>query len=313
MWRVVVAEVPLRTSAGTVATVPVAGSAATVRVVVLDDGTRLTPLWPATATLNDGDRVQVILIDGVAHIIGPVVQTPRPISGTIAGAASSGYIPVTTAAGTVQARYAGTAPAIGTLVAILWHGTTPVLLPGTLAPIATDPQPAPDTPAPPPSGAVTGTLLVPAAGSGTWRTGSWGWASSTDVLQGGSPFVSQDSRGGWWYGDAPRAVAGRTITGFRIRLGARLRVGNYNNDAPVHLYLTGDNVRPGADFARVAGPSDAITPPNAAAGWTTLPPAWGQAIADSGGGIGISGAPYLGFAGVGSDPASGQLAFDWAR
>lgn len=299
-------DIPLRTSAATVTTTD-----AGARVVVLDDGTRLTPLWPSATVIYDGDRVQVILIDGVAHVIGPVVPAPRPVSGTIAGGASSGTVPVAVPGGTVQARYTGTAPAIGTLVALIWNGTTPLLLPGVLAPIPTDPQPAPPAPAPPPSSAESGTLLVAAAGSGTWRTGSWGWASSTDVVQGGSPYASQDSRGGMWYGDAPRVLAGRTITGFRIRLGARLRIGSYNSAATLHLYRTADSSRPGADFSRTAGPHDVTIGPNAPADWVALPPSFGQSIVDAGGGIGISGSPYAGFVGVGGDPAAGQLAFDW--
>lgn len=300
------ADVQVRSSAGVV--VDESGMK-----VVLDDGTRVTPLWPAHWTPFPGDRVQCLVVDGTAHILGAVTSAPRPISGTVAGAASSGRIPITTDAGTVQARYAGTAPSIGTLVAIVWQGTTALLLPGTLAPIATDPS---AVSAPPPSSAPTGpgagTLLVAATGSGTWRTGSWGWASSTDVLQGtwGS---GQENRGGWWYGDAPRALAGRTITGFRIRLGARLRIGSYNATATAHLYRTTNTTRPGADFSRVAGPHDISLPAGAGPGWQALPAAWGQALVDGGGGVGILGSPYLGVAGVSSDPASGQIALDWTR
>ncbi|NKY08955.1 hypothetical protein [Cellulomonas hominis] len=301
------AEVPLRTSPGVVTT------EAGARKVVLDDGTRLAPLWPATVVV-DGDRVQVLLVDGTAHVIGPVVPAPRPISGTVAGAAAGGYVPVTTSTGTVQARYAGTAPASGTLVGLIWQGgAAPFLLPGTLAPIATDPQSTPDLPAPPPTGPDSGTLLVPAAGSGSWRTGGWGWASSSDVVQGGSPYVSQDSRGGWWYGSAPQALAGRTVTGLRIRLSSRLRIGSYNSAAALHLYRTTDTARPGGDFNRAAGPHDVALAAGANWQWVTLPAAWGQALVDGGGGIGVQGSPYAGLVGAGSDPESGQLAIDWTR
>lgn len=297
------AEVAVRTSAGVVSTVDGA------RVVILDDGTRIRPLWPTTP-VADTDRVQVIVLDGVAHVIGPVLADPRPVSGTVAGAASAGRVPVTTAAGTVQARYTGTAPSLGTLVALIWSGTTALLLPGTLAALPSDPQPStPEVPQPPPTGPTTGTLDVPAVGSGSWRTGGWGWASSTDVLQGGSPFVSQDSRGGWWYGSAPRQLAGRTITGFRLRLGSRARVGNYNDPATIHLYRTGDSTRPGGDFTRIAGPYDVP----AGNEWVALPASIGQALVDSGGGIGVLGGPYAGLVGVGSDAASGQISLDWTK
>ncbi|WP_282946939.1 hypothetical protein [Cellulomonas endometrii] len=306
------AEVAVRASAGTVTT-----TTAGARVVVLDDGSRVTPLWPATV-LVDGDKVQVLLVDGTAHVIGPVVAAPRPVSGTIAGAASSGLIPVTTTTGAVQARYAGTAPAIGTLVGLIWQGgAPPLLLPGALAPIATDPRPAPEVPVAPPSAPDTGTLLVSAVGSGSWRTGSWGWADTADVVQGGAPFAAQDSRGGWWYGDQARSLAGRTITRLRFRVPARTRIGMFADTLPAHFYRTGDVVRPGADFTRVTGPHDVTVPPGwnppADQGWVDLPAAWGQAIADTGGGIGTAGSPYLGLLGVGADPASGQLLFDWTR
>jgi hypothetical protein len=299
-------------SAGVVVTV------GTTRLVVLEDGSRLVPLWPARVHVADADRVQVLVVNGTAHVIGPVAPSPTiwPVSGTITGAASSGTIPVSTDTGTVRARYTGTAPAIGTLVGLLWHPAgTPFLVPGTLAPVPSDPQPTtpPDVPAPPPSGPQSGTGWPVAAGSGTWRTGGWGWASSSDVLQGGAPYVSQDSRGGWWYGAAAGVLAGRRITDPAIRLGARLRTGDYNDPATVHLYLTSNTTRPGADFTRVAGPVDVVLAPGAPAAWYPLPAAWGQALVDDGGGIAIAGSPYVGVAGIGSDPASGQLRLPWTR
>lgn len=299
------AEVPVRASAGVVATVD------GTRVVVLDDGTRIKPLWPPIV-VADGDLVQVILIDQVAHVLGPVATAPRPDTGTVASAASNGLIPVTTGTGTVQARYVGTAPAIGTLVALIWQGTTPLLMPGTAVTPTPEPTPEPDLPSTPPAPPQTGTLLVTAQGSGTWRTGTWGWASSTDVLQ-GAWSGGQDSRGGWWHGSAARALAGRTITGARLRLGARTRIGNYNSPAVLHTYRTTDGARPGTDFTRVAGPHDITIPAGAGAGWHALPTSWGQALVDSGGGIGLQGNPYTGITGVGGDPESGQLALDWTR
>jgi hypothetical protein len=308
-----VADVTVRASAGVVTVIE------GTWVVVLDDGGRITPLWPLGVTPADGDRVQVVIVDGVGHVLGPVAPNPCPATGTIAGAASSGRVPVTTAFGTVQARYTGTAPSIGTLVALLWHGTTPMLLPGTLAPLPTDPQPAPPTTTPtqPPGGPSSGSLPIAAAGSGTWRTGSWGWATSPDVLQ-GSWSGGQENRGGWWYGDAPRAVGGRRITGGHIRLPARLRVGNYNDAGVLHLWLTTNPSRPGADFNRVAGPLDVVLAPNAGPQLVQISAGWGQALADNGGGIAITGSPYLGLVGVGApqdgkDPESGHLTLNWAR
>ena len=39
-----------------------------------------------------------------------------------------------------------------------------------------------------------------------------------------------------------------------------------------------------------------------------LPTAWGQSLANNGGGIGITGSPYLGF-----DPTGSRAIFDWRR
>lgn len=300
------ADVPLRVTSGVVIL-----DVGTLRVA-LDDGARVTPLWPAVWTPAEGDRVQLLIVDGVTIAIGPVAVAPRPLAGTVSGAASAGLIPVTTSIGTIQTRYSGTAPAIGTAVILLWHGSTPVLLPGALAPTVAPAIPtSPDAPVPPPVGPTSGTAPITALGSGSWQVGGdWTWPG-TRVIQyrsGSAP----ENRGGWWYGDAPSVVAGRHITAARIRLGERLRIGSYNAAATLHLYLHANRTRPGGDWARTAGPVDVTLAANGPARWVDLPAGWGQAIADTGGGIAVMGAPYVGVAGTdSSDPASGQLALDW--
>lgn len=276
------------------------------------DGALPPVTWPAGYIPAVGDPVRVLMVDGDAVVLGPVIRDGlRPLTGTVQGAATSGTVPVTTTAGLLQCRYVGTAPSIGALVRLDWQSTAPWIWPSAAATI---PPPVPGgggaTPEPPPT-STSGTLTVTAIDSGSWQVGgTWAWAG-TDVYQYryGS---SRENRGAWFYGNGAAQLAGATITGARIRLGARLRIGNYNGSAVLHLHRHTNGARPGADVTRVAGPHDITVGPNAGPGWVDIPTAWGQDLI-TGGGIAVAGSPYVGIAGVGSDPASGQLQLDWRR
>ncbi|GAA3218219.1 hypothetical protein ACFP63_08620 [Oerskovia jenensis] len=276
------------------------------------DGSTPPVAWPAGYIPTVGDPVRVLMVDGEAVVLGPVIRDGlRPLTGTVQGAATSGTVPVTTTAGLLQCRYVGTAPSIGSLVRLDWQSTAPWIWPSAAATI---PPPLPGgggtAPEPPPV-STSGTLTVTAIDSGSWQVGgSWAWAG-TDVYQWryGS---ARENRGAWFYGAAASQLAGATITGARIRLGARLRIGNYNGAAALHLYRHTNPGRPDGDVNRAAGPHDITLGPNAGPGWVTIPTEWGQALI-SGGGIAVTGSPYVGIAGVGSDPASGQLQLDWRR
>ncbi|MHA7132532.1 hypothetical protein [Oerskovia turbata] len=286
--------------------------AAGTGVAVNVDGALPPVAWPAGYIPTAGDPVKVLMVDGEAVVLGPVIRDGlRPLTGTVTGAATTGTVPVDTATGVLACRYVGTAPSIGALVRLDWQSTSPWIWPSAAA---TVPTPAPDpggsTPPPPPA-TTTGTLTVAALDSGSWQVGgTWAWAG-TDVYQWryGS---NRENRGAWFYGNAAGQLAGATITGARIRLGARLRIGSYNAAQALHLYRHTNPSRPGGDVARVAGPHDVTLAPGAGPQWVDIPAAWGQDLI-TGGGIAVAGSPYVGITGVGSDPASGQLQLDWRR
>ena len=275
------------------------------------DGSTPPVSWPAGYIPTGGDAVRVLLVDGEAHVLGPVITTgQRPLTGTVSGAASFGTVPVTTTAGVMRCRYVGTAPAIGALVRLDWQSTSPWIWPSAAATVPT-PDPGTGTPPPPPPVQSSGTLTITATDSGSWQVGgTWGWAGN-DVIQWrfGS---NRENRGAWFYGNGAAQLAGATITGARIRLGARLRIGSYNAAQTLHLYRHTNPARPAGDVARVAGPHDITLAPSARADWTPIPTAWGQDLI-TGGGIAVTGSPYVGITGVDADPASGQLQLDWRR
>ena len=133
-----------------------------VLAVNIDGG--LPPVvWPAGYIPTAGDTVRVLMVDGSAMVVGPVIAGQRPLTGTVSGSASSGTVPVTTTAGVLACRYTGTAPAIGVLVRLDWQSTTPWVWPSTAATIPDpDPGTGPDPgPAPPPVSG-SGTLTVAA-------------------------------------------------------------------------------------------------------------------------------------------------------
>lgn len=265
--------------------------------------------WAAGYIPQVGDSVKVLLVNGTAHVLGPVVDTVRTLTGTISGAASGGLVPVDTTEGTVSARYVGTAPTIGTLVFLDWQATTPRLMSTFAAATTTAPVVEPDAPPPPPA-ITSGQHSATPLDSGTYNssTSSWSGFHGFNLVQG---TYSGTYHGSYFYGAAPQQIAGRTVTGAAIRLGARLRIGNYNSALTLNLYRHTSLTRPGGDVSRVEGPHSIVLDPGAGAGWYSLPTSWGQALADSGGGISVSGGTYGGVHGIDSDPASGQLAFNW--
>jgi hypothetical protein len=131
------------------------------------------------------------------------------------------------------------------------------------------------------------------------------------VVQGS--YNGRSYSGAWFYGSAPRRVAGRTITGARLRLGARRSMGNYNASLTLSMWRHTSEILGSGDVSRVEGPHDVTIAANAPAQWVSLPTAWGQALADNGGGVGITGGSYGGVNGVSDDRESGLLQLDWRR
>lgn len=271
-------------------------------------GSHPAVVWPAGYIPTAGDAVRVRIVDGTAEVVG--VQTgPRPIDGTVSGAAVSGRVPVTTTAGVLQCRYVGTAPGLGVYVRLDWQATSPWIWPGAAATV-----PAPTTPddsgPPPPPTTGTGTLDVPALDSGTFAsTGSWSSFHANRVLQG--TYGGTSYRGAWFYGLKPRQLQGRTITRLRIRLAPRERVGNYNAPLTLRVFRHPWANRPSTSPAIPDGPELIVLGPGDPGGWKELPTVWGQWIVDGAGGIAIDGGDYGGVTGVGPRPTSGQLKFDW--
>lgn len=274
------------------------------------DGAAPPASWPAGYIPSIGDAVKVLVVDGAAHVLGPVITGQRPGSGTISGAASEGTVPVDTVAGTLAARYTGDPPPIGALVFLDWQMTTARIMAGEASVI-----PEPDAPAepggpppPPPTGA--GIHMVTALDSGTWSSrGAWDSHYGTDLTQGS--YSGRSYSGAWFYGAGPQQIAGRTVTRLQVRLGARRRMGSYNAPLALQLWLHNSTARPGGDVARVAGPTVVTLAPGAGAQWVDVPASWGQTLADTGGGISVAGGSYGGLVGIGEDPASGQLQMDW--
>lgn len=288
--------------------------------VVVDDGGTLRVNvngavlglpWPAGYIPTAGDLVTVDIVNGRGRVTGPKIVAPRAETGT-AGAESAGLVPVTTSGGVVLARYMGSAPTPGAVVRLDWQATQAWVLPGEVAALGDVPTPGGATPPPPPPSTGVGTLPVPAVDSGTRSSaGVWDSYYGTNVTQGS--WGGRTYTGAWFYGAKPAQLRGRTVTRFAIRLGARVRQGAYNSPLTLNLYRHTSNSRPAGDVSRVAGPHAVVLAVNAPAQWVVLPTAWGQAIVDSGGGIGIAGGSYGGVLGIGDDGASGQLAFDWQR
>lgn len=273
-------------------------------------GARPAVWWPAGYIPTSGDAVRVLLVDGQAMVLGPVIGGQRPGQGTVSGAASSGTVPVDTVAGTLAARYTGTAPSIGDEVFLDWQMSTPRLLPGVASSVPTPPDPVePDAPAPPPP-TQGGMLSVTALDSATWSSaGAWDSYYGTAVVQGS--YSGRSYSGAWFYGDQARQLAGRTFDALRIRLGARRHMGNYNSPLDLQLWLHGNPGRPGGDVSRLDGPFAVTLAPGAGAQWVAIPAAWAHHMANNGGGIGVTGGSYGGVTGIGEDPASGQLQIDW--
>jgi len=120
------------------------------------------------------------------------------------------------------------------------------------------------------------------------------------------------NNGAWFYGAGAAQLSGATVTGVQFRLPARKSAGASSSTGTAHLYLHGSPYRPGGDVTRTSGPTDISVSAGYGGGYVTLPAAWGATLI-AGGGISISGSPYMGFRGRSEDPASGQLQLTWQR
>jgi hypothetical protein len=206
-------------------------------------------------------------------------------------------------------------PTVGDRVRLMWQGRDVTAI-GKVGVTPTIILPPGGTPPPPPAKS-SGTFNAPATDSATiWGPGGW------DSWAGGGGHVYQGTWGGstvtgaWFYGNTMAELAGATITRIQFRVPPRRSVGAYNSAGNLHLYAHTSPSRPAGDVTRVAGPTDVSIPggwnPGPGDGFVDLPTSYASTLI-AGGGVSISGDPYMGFVGKPSDPASGQLRIEWSR
>lgn len=244
------------------------------------------------------------------------VGPPLPVEGIVA-AAPPGSDTITVTADSVDYTVtfaASLTPAVGDRMRLLWQGGTgtAVCKVGVTPAVITN---GPST-QPPPGAASSGTLPVTTTDSGTYSGGVYGWnrGYGQNVYQGdgtpwGGPAVNS---GAWFYGANASQLQGATITRVEFLLPARNRAGTSSAAATVHLYLHNSPNKPGGDVSRVAGPVDVTVQAHSRGGYIDLPAGWGPTLI-AGGGVSITGNPYLGLLGRGEQPDSGHLKFTWQR
>lgn len=241
------------------------------------------------------------------------VGGPLPVEGVVTAAPSGSDTITVSAADTdyVVTFLDSYTPVVGDRVGLLWQGAQGRVL-GKVG-VTPSVQLAPPATAPPPGAATSGALPVVATDSATYSGSLYGWNQryGQSVYQGdGSPWGGPSvNSGSWFYGSGAGQLAGATVTGVQFRLPGRNTAGA-SGAGTVHLYLHTSPSRPGGDVTRIDGPHEVSS--TEAGNYVTLPTAWGANLV-AGGGISISGNPYMGFRGRGEDPASGQLSIQWQR
>ena len=277
--------------------------------------------WPSGVYAALGESVlvaQIVKPDAPAQnvVIGRVgVDGPR--EGTVTTVPGGSDTITVTAAGTdyTATFLVGYTPVVGDRVRMFWQGRDVTILGQVgVTPESGTIDSGIDAPPPPKS---SGTFNAPAADSATiWAPGGWdSWAKGGGHVHQGT-WAGSTVTGAWFYGNSMAELAGATITRIRFRVPGRLTRGDYNSAGNIHLYAHTSPARPGGDVTRVAGPHDVSIPagwaPGPDDGWVDVPLSFAPTLI-AGGGISISGDPYMGFRGKPSDPASGQLRIDWSR
>lgn len=284
------------------------------------DGVPQSVRWNQNYVPVVGDSVVVLVSAGATGqssnvVMCKVAAEPNlgpPFEATVTATPAGSPTITVNAGGTSRpAVVAYPSPAIGDLVLLTWRG--PVAY--AIAKIGATPPPAPPAPGfgpqAPPGAAARGSETFAAVDSGTFQVGA-GWNDRTfgrDVVQG--PYGGRSSSGAWFYGTSPAMLTGRTITGARIYLPARRRMGNYNDAATFHLYAHNSPGRPGGEPTRTVGPHDITLPPGWGGDWQGIPVSLAVQVV-SHGGIAIAGSPYAGFLGRDNNPQSGAIQIDWA-
>jgi len=279
--------------------------------------------WPSGVYAAPGESVliaQLVKSDAPTQnvVLGRVgIDGPREATVTTVPGGSDTIIVTANSVAFTATFLAAYTPAVGDRVRLLWQGRD-VTCVGKVGVTPATTVAEGGTQPPPPTKS-SGTFSAPAIDSATyWSGGGW------DSIRPGGGIVGQGTvygtsnviTGAFFYGNTMAELAGANITRVRLRVPQRRTVGDYNSALTLHLYAHTSPGRPGGDVTRVSGPTDITIP----AGWNPAP---GEGFIDlpttiaptliAGGGISISGDPYMSFVGKPSDSASGQLRIDWTR
>ena len=280
-------------------------------------------LLPATAldhvAVANGDTVLVAVVisaagQAEAFVFGRIGTGLHPATGTVATVPPSPTtITVTGDDGGSYTAYfpSSYTPAVGDIVNMTWLAGYAY---ASKVP-ATPPQNNPSTgvSAPPGGAATSGTTTFAASDSSTWSSpNGWGsWRGGSDVYEGdgGSGALT----GAWFYGSGPTQLNdGRTISGGRVTVGPRLAEGNYTAALTGQLWTHSSATRPGGDVSLLNGPVSITVQPWQGLATYTLTQAMAQDLVN-GGGLCITGGPYLGFQGVTGNAQSGAVSIDWSK
>jgi hypothetical protein len=166
----------------------------------------------------------------------------------------------------------------------------------------------------PGAGNVSGTLVVPAVSTGTYRSSKWRTDAGSQVIQ-GDWSGSGNNTGAVFYGTKARSLSGATVTSASAQI--RRISGGWNYAVPTTLRLVTEATRP----AGAPTLTSTTTGPSLAVGTTTtftVPTAWAQAMVDgTAGGLGFLSTAdsdhYAKFAGTNEWAAAFTLSINWRR
>lgn len=285
-------------------------------------GVRTTPGQPVLLAMVEGPDAQAAAV--VLGVLSSARDT-RAWSGTVTAVDTGTYTCTVTIGGVstpgVLYLYPSSPPSIGQVVALDYRDHV-ILALGPLTPPPAAPPPPRVEPSPdaaPSNVTPTGTTRLAAVASGSFdlSRGLWNSYYGTGVYQGSG--YGNVLAGAWFHGTAPAQLAGKTLTRATLNLGGLQRAGSYNTSRTVNLYRTTATSKSG-EPPRSEGPIS-VTVPAITDGWWSNPVITSAAypglltmaanmVTAGGGGLVITGNPYLGLTGV-SSPASGLLTLEW--
>ncbi|MFF2274219.1 hypothetical protein ACFVTX_18235 [Agromyces sp. NPDC058136] len=284
------ADVLLRLIGASSTVKPVAGTYQGLdglRALVQFDGGRVPAHFMTAWMPVLGDTVWVVVIDGVAYLLGP--SAPRPADGTVVSV-SAGIATVSTEIGNVPATYTGTAPSAGQQVKLLASGGFHII--GVKS----------TSPAPPP--------VVPGGGSGTAERTEVFYAVDAGSYQSrwwqDQVWASDGNWGAWFYGDKIWQTVPASAVGLSLEI--YLPVVQLQGSPPRF------GMHPWQQKAVSGTPTDGsysgTTPIGVGgSGWAALPTSWIDSLKYGGGqnGVGLVHGGYNKFASLGADGQSGAL------